>query len=237
MLTADARVALARVSTATLTSQLLRRGFRNTFLAGLQPQRPDLRMVGYAFTLRYAPSREDLGFQVDYDNNRDVQRLAVEAVGEDDVLVIDARSELSAASFGHIIATRIHQRRAAGLVTDGALRDRPAFAKLEMPSYCRGSHATTSSVVHLAVDMNVPIGCSGVLIMPGDVIVGDAEGVVAIPAAVAVEVAVDAREQEVLEEFVLDRVQHGKSIRGLYPLEEGRRREFDEWLLRRGTDK
>jgi regulator of RNase E activity RraA len=175
-LSRGATEALLRVSTATLTSQLLRRGFRSTFLAGLLPQRPDLRMVGYAFTLRYVPSREDVGFQVNYDNDRDIQRRAVETVGAMDVLVIDARSEMRSASFGHIIATRIWQRGAAGLVTDGALRDRPSFASLELPSYCRGSHATTSSVAHLAADLNVPISCAGVLVMPGDVVVGDAEG-------------------------------------------------------------
>ena len=146
----EEEAALRQVSTATLTSQLLQRGFRNTFLAGLEPQRPDLRLVGYAFTLRYVPSREDLGIRVDYDNERDMQRRAVESIGLGDVLVIDARGEMQAASFGQIIAARIQKRGAAGLVTDGALRDRPSFADSEMPSYCRASHATTSSVKHLA---------------------------------------------------------------------------------------
>jgi regulator of RNase E activity RraA len=232
-LSPEAGAALRRVSTATLTSQLLRRGFQNTFLAGLQPQRPDLRLVGYAFTLRYVPSREDLGFHVDYDNERDVQRRAVESIGPGEVLVIDARNETQAASFGQIIATRIQKRGAAGLVTDGALRDRPAFAHIEMPSYCRGSHATTSSVKHLAVDMNVPIGCAGVLVMPRDVVVGDREGVVVIPAAVAEEVARGALEQEQVELFALERVQAGEPIAELYPLAEARREEFERWLGRR----
>jgi regulator of RNase E activity RraA len=232
-LSRGATEALLRVSTATLTSQLLRRGFRSTFLAGLLPQRPDLRMVGYAFTLRYVPSREDVGFQVNYDNDRDIQRRAVETVGAMDVLVIDARSEMRSASFGHIIATRIWQRGAAGLVTDGALRDRPSFASLELPSYCRGSHATTSSVAHLAADLNVPISCAGVLVMPGDVVVGDAEGVVVIPARLAEEVAADALEQEDVEEFALERVRAGAPIRDVYPLAESMRVEYEAWRARR----
>ena len=126
-LSTDAKAKLRSVSTATLTSQLQKSGLRNTFLAGLNPLRPDLRMVGYAFTLRYIPAREDLADER-YDNTKNVQRLAVEAVGPEDVLIIDARGEVSAASLGHILGTRITQRGAAGFVTDGALRDTPGFA-------------------------------------------------------------------------------------------------------------
>jgi regulator of RNase E activity RraA len=228
-LTAQAREKLQRVSTATLTSQLLKRGFRNTFVFGLTPLRPDLRMVGYAFTLRYVPAREDVAMQVNYDNTTNVQRLAVEAIGPDEVLVIDARGDVRAASFGHIIATRIKQRGAAGLVTDGALRDTPAFRQLDLPTYIKAPHATASSVAHHPVDMNVPIGCGGVLVMPGDVVVGDAEGVVVIPAAVAEEVAHDTYEQEILEEFVLSKVEAGASIRGIYPPDEKTLAEFAAW--------
>jgi regulator of RNase E activity RraA len=226
---------LRQTSTATLTSQLLKRGFRNTFLSGLQALRPDLRMVGYAFTLRYAPAREDVGFEVEYDNERNVQRLAVEAIGEEDVLVIDARGDTRAASFGHILATRIKNRGAAGMVSDGALRDTPAFREMEFPTYIKAPHATTSSVIHHPVDMNVPVGCGGVLVVPGDVVVGDAEGVVVIPAQVAESVARDAFEQERLERFILSRVQAGSSIKGVYPPDERTRAEYAEWLRQNGT--
>ncbi len=228
-LTSQARTALRTVSTATLTTQLLRRGFRTTFVQGLLPTRPDLRLVGYAFTLRYAPAREDVAFQAVFDNETNLQRVAVESVGADDVLVIDARGELSAASLGDILATRIAQRGAAGIVTDGCLRDSPGFAEVELPVYYRAPHATASSVAHHPVDLNVPIGCGGVLVLPGDVVVGDAEGVVVIPAALAEEVARDAVEQELEEEFALGRVRAGESIRDLYPLSESRRSEFDAW--------
>ena len=222
-----ASVALHEVSTATLTSQLLKRGFRNTFLGGLIPLRPDVRMVGYAFTLRYAPMREDLDLEVDYDNLKNVQRLAIEAIGPEDVLVIDARNDIHSASLGNILTTRIKLRGGSGLVTDGALRDANAFRRIDIATYTRGVHATTSSTRHHPVDMNVPIGCAGVLVMPGDVMVGDADGVVAIPAAAVEEVALASLEQERLEAFVLTKIQSGASIIGVYPPNAKTRAEYE----------
>jgi len=230
---ADAREKLRSVSTATLTSQLLDRGLRNTFLAGLYPLRPDLRMVGYAFTLRYIPAREDLADEV-YDNSRNVQRLAVEAVGPEDVLVIDARGDVGAASFGHILGTRILQRGAAGLVTDGALRDTPGFRRLDLPTYIRAAHATTSFVAHHPVDMQVPIGCGGAAVTPGDVVVGDGEGVVVIPAKMAEEIAHSAHEQEIREQYFQERVAGGAGIVGVYPPNDETLARFERWRQERG---
>ncbi len=230
---ADAREKLRSVSTATLTSQLLDRGLRNTFLAGLYPLRPDLRMVGYAFTLRYIPAREDLADEV-YDNSRNVQRLAVEAVGPEDVLVIDARGDVGAASFGHILGTRILQRGAAGLVTDGALRDTPGFRRLDLPTYIRAAHATTSFVAHHPVDMQVPIGCGGAAVTPGDVVVGDGEGVVVIPAKMAEEIAHSAHEQEIREQYFQERVAGGAGIVGVYPPNDETLAGFERWRQERG---
>jgi len=221
------RALLNSLSTATLTSQLLKRGFRNTFIAGLQATQPGIRLLGTAYTLRYAPSREDMDMSVDYNNDTNVQRIAVESIEEGQVLVIDARGEVSAASFGHIIATRIMRRGAAGLVTDGALRDSHRFGQLDFPAYFRAAHATTSAVLHHPVDLNVPIGCGGVLVLPGDVLVGDPEGIVVIPRAIAPEVAAGAAEQERLEEFIWEKVNAGSPIRGVYPPDEVTRREFD----------
>ena len=219
--------ALHRVSTATLTSRLMKAGLRNTFLGGLGPLRPDLRLLGYARTLRYVPAREDLDMQVDYDNATNIQRLAVEAIEPEEVLVIDARGEVRAASFGHIIATRIMKRGAAGLVTDGALRDTPRFRSLNLPVYARSAHATTSSVMHHPADMNVVIGCAGVQVCPGDVVVGDAEGVVVIPAHIAEDVARDALRQDDMEEFILQKVQQGASISGVYPPDAATKAEYE----------
>ncbi len=232
-LTPAATGLLREVSCATITAQLLRRGLRSTFLAGLSPTRPDLRLVGYAFTLRYVPAREDLGVGVRFDNETNVQRLAVESVGADDVLVIDGRGELGAATLGDILATRIAARGAAGVVTDGCLRDSPGFREIELPVYYRAPHASLSSIAHHPLEMNVPIGCAGVLVLPGDVLVGDAEGVVVIPAELAEEIAQDAFEQEQVEEFALDRVRAGESIGDLYPLATSRRDEYERWRKRR----
>jgi regulator of RNase E activity RraA len=223
-----ALVALRRASTATLTTQLLRRGFRNTYLAGLSAIRPELRMVGYAFTLRYVPMREDLDL-VEIDNRTSAQRLAVEAVGPGDVLVIDARNDTGAATLGNILATRIQRRGAAGIVTDGALRDTSAFRAIDLPTYCRATHQTQSTARHHPVDMNVPIGCAGVLVMPGDVVVGDADGVVVIPAAVAEEVALAALEQDEREAFVLENIEGGAGIVGVYPPDATTLAEYEAW--------
>jgi regulator of RNase E activity RraA len=227
-LTAEAFAKLRTVSTATLTSQLQKRGFRNTFLQGLAPLRPDLRLVGYAFTLRYVPAREDLADTL-YDNTKNLQRIAVESINQDDVLVIDARGDVRAATLGNILATRLKARGAAGLVTDGALRDTPGYRELDFPSYVKGAHAATSFLIHHPVEINTPIGCAGVLVMPGDVMVGDGEGVVAIPAAVAEAVAHDAYEQERLEEFIQLKVAAGASILGVYPPDEQTKAEYAEW--------
>lgn len=207
---------LCQVSTATLTTQLLNRGLRNAYMGGVAALRPDVRMVGSAFTLRYAPAREDVA-GTSYDNDTDVQRLAVEAIGEGQVLVIDARGETRCAALGNILATRIARRGAAGVVTDGAFRDSDGFRTIELPSYAAAKHETTSSVLHHPVDMNVPIGCGGVLVRPGDYLVGDNEGVVVVPHELAESVAYDAYEQELLEGWILTQVDQGFSIRGLYP--------------------
>jgi regulator of RNase E activity RraA len=223
---------LAATSTATLTSQLLKRGVTNTFMQGLIALRPDKRMVGYAFTLRYVPAREDV-IDREYDNSANVQRLAVEAMQRDDVLVIDARGEVSsAASFGHILGTRIRHRGAAGLVTDGALRDTPQFRELDLPSYCKAAHAATSYLLHHPVEMNVPIGCGRVLVLPGDILAGDAEGVVVIPAKMAEEVAVAAYEQELREKFLLSKIEQGSSIVGVYPPNEKTVSDYADWRKR-----
>ncbi len=232
-LTADAFDKLYTVSTATLTSQLSKRGFRNTFLQGLYPLRPDLRLVGYAFTLRYVPMREDLVDEL-YDNTKNVQRIAVESVGQDDILVIDARGDTRAATLGNILATRLIARGARGLVTDGALRDTPGYRELNLPAYVKGAHAATSFNIHHPLEINVPVGCAGVLVMPGDLLVGDGEGVVAIPAKVAEEVAQDAYEQERLEEFIQQKIAGGASIVGVYPPNEETKTEYAAWRAAQG---
>lgn len=220
---------LREVSTASLTSELLKLGFRNTFMKGVMPIGSGPRLVGYAFTLRYIPAREDLDFEVEYDNWKNPQRVAVETIGEHEVLVIDARGETSAASFGHILCTRLQCRGVAGLVTDGALRDTPAIKKLNFPTYARSAHGTTSSVLHHPVDFQVAIACGGVMVQPGDIIVGDEEGVVVIPAHVAEEVATKCYERDQMESWIQSKVAMGVSIRGVYPPDESTVAEYRLW--------
>jgi 5-oxopent-3-ene-1,2,5-tricarboxylate decarboxylase/2-hydroxyhepta-2,4-diene-1,7-dioate isomerase len=227
----EAEAALRRVSTATLSSQLLRRGVRGTFLAGLRPTRPDLRLFGYAHTLRYVPLREDVVAADCAELN--AQKLAVETISEDEVLVIEARGDVGAGTIGDILALRALRRGATGIVTDGGLRDSAAVAALDIPTYYGAAHAAALGTRHYPLESGVPVACAGALVIPGDVLVGDADGVLVVPAALAEEVARDAVEQELREEFALERVDAGESIRGLFPLADARRPEFDAWRATR----
>ena len=232
VLTEEVRAQLSATSTATLTAQLQRRGIRSTFLSGLRPTRPDLRLLGYARTLRYVPLREDL--QPLLGGITSAQRRAVESIEPDDVLVIEARGETDAATIGDIFTMRVLKRGGTGIVTDGALRDTPGITTIGVAVYHRASHAATLGRLHLPLDNDVPVACAGVLVMPGDIMVGDAEGVMVIPAALVHEVARDAAEQEAEEEFALERVAAGESSIGVFPLTKERRAEFDAWRAKRG---
>jgi regulator of RNase E activity RraA len=223
----DTLARLRQASTATLSTQLLARGLRNTYLHGLKPLNPRLRMAGEAFTLRYIPAREDVDtldvFQ-DYDHP---QRKAIESVGPGQVLVMDCRGQGRAASAGGILATRLQVRGAAGLVTDGTLRDTPDIAKLALPTYAQGPSPLTNLAQHHAVDMQVPIGCAEVPVYPGDVMVGDAEGVICIPRHLAAEVAEAAAEQEALERFIQREIEDGRPLRGTYPPDAETRARYE----------
>jgi regulator of RNase E activity RraA len=221
---------LARqVSTATLSSQLQKHGFVHAFMLGVRSLRPDLRLAGQAFTLRYIPMREDLERPGEFDNRTNKQRIAVESVGPGDVLVIDARGDIRAATLGNILATRIAQRGAAGIVTDGAFRDTPSIQAIDLPTYAGGQSPDVSTAIHHPLEINVPIGCGGVAVLPGDVIVGDGEGVMVVPRAVAESVIQATFEQEQREEFILSKIRGGSSILGVYPPDEATLREYEAW--------
>jgi len=211
---------LGQVSTATLTSVLLKLGLRNTFMTDVHPLEPGMRLVGKAYTLRYIPMREDLdagALDGRFDNLTNPQRIAVEHVGAGDVLVMDARGEIRAGTTGNILVTRMKQRGAAGLVTDGAFRDAAGIAAVGLPAYSRGTHAATNVTLHHPVDVQIPVACGGVSVFPGDVIVGDGDGVIVVPRHLAEEAASRALEQERREHFILSKVQAGASIIGVYP--------------------
>jgi 2-keto-4-pentenoate hydratase/2-oxohepta-3-ene-1,7-dioic acid hydratase in catechol pathway/regulator of RNase E activity RraA len=231
-LSAGAEAALRRVSTATLTTQLGRRGIETTFLTGLRPSRPDLRMVGHARTLRYVAIRSDVREAMR--GPQDAQKRVVESIAPGDVLIMEARGETGAGTIGDILAARVRHLGGAGIVTDGGVRDTPGVAALDIPTYFQVPNATSLWSRHIPLDVDVPITCAGVLVMPGDVLVGDAEGVVVLPAALAEEIARDAVEQERREEWALERVTAGESIRGVYPLSEERTADYERWNEKRG---
>ena len=233
-MTPESRERLKKVSTATLTTVLFKRGLRNVFIQGvflLNHKAP--RMVGEAFTLRYIPAREDLDQLGAFEGRGHPQREAIEACPAGNVLVMDARRDASAATGGDILMTRLMVRGVAGVVTDGGLRDSPTIEKLPWPAYCGGRAAPLNLVRHHAVESQVPIGCGGVAVYPGDVVVGDAEGVVVIPARIADEIATEAESQTQFEDWVEDKVKEGRSIFGLYPPNAETKAEFESWKKNR----
>lgn len=234
-LSVQALEALGTVSTATLTVQLNQRGLRSTFLPGLRPTRPDIRMVGYAHTLRYVALREDVRETV-RGEGEDAQKRAVELTEAGDVLVVEARGVEDCGTIGDILAARVLARGGVGIVTDGGVRDTPGVVGLDIPTYYRTANASSLWTSHIPLEVDVPISCAGVLVVAGDVVVGDAEGAVILPAALAEEIAHDALQVESKEAFALDRIRAGETVRGIYPLSKGREHEYQAWLAQRRNE-
>jgi regulator of RNase E activity RraA len=235
-LSADARSKLATVSTATLTTALFKRGFRNAFLQGPQRVNPDGgNMVGPAYTMRYIPSREDIDVLKTFEDRAHPQRKGVEECPAGHVMVIDSRGNPKAASAGGILVTRLMRRGCAGVVTDGGFRDSPEIAQLAIPAYHQRPSAPTNLILHHAIDLNVPIACGEVGVYPGDIMVGDGEGVVCIPAHLAEEIAHETFEQTVYEDFVQEEVNGGHGLFGLYPmLDQAVKDRFAAWRKAKG---
>ena len=232
----ETREQLKAVSAASLCTALFKRGLRNQFIQDVHPLNPNLpNMVGEAFTLRYIPAREDLNPITVFQDRGHPQRVAVEQCPPGAVLVIDSRKNARAASAGSILVTRLMVRGVAGVVTDGGFRDAPEIAALGFPAYHQRPSAPTNLTLHQALDINVPIGCGDAPVWPGDVVVGDGEGVVVIPAGIADEVAAEAYEMTAFEDFVTEKVLEGQSILGLYPpTEEASRTAFAAWRAKNG---
>ncbi len=232
----DTRDKLRTVSTATICTALFKRGLRNQMIQDVSPldaSKPTL--VGEAFTLRYIPAREDLNPITVFQDRGHPQRKAVEECPPGAVFVIDSRRDARAASAGSILVTRLMKRGVAGVVTDGGFRDSAEIAQLAIPSFHHRPSAPTNLTRHQAVDINVPIGCGDAPVWPGDVIVGDADGVVVIPAHMADEIAEETIEMTAFEDFVTEKVHEGRSILGLYPAtEEQARRDFAAWRQANG---
>jgi regulator of RNase E activity RraA len=231
LLTTEQRAKLSLISTATIATCLFKRGLRNQFIQNVYPlKKRKKNMIGEAFTLRYIPAREDLNPIAVFKDPNHPQRLAVETCPEGSVLVIDSRNDARAASAGSILISRLMIRKAAGIITDGGFRDSAEIVSLDFPSYHQKPSAPTNLTLHQALDINVPIGCGGVAVFPGDIIVGDDDGVMVIPFNIIEEVIDECIEMTLFESFVIEKINEGHKIIGLYPpTNESTLLAFETW--------
>jgi regulator of RNase E activity RraA len=232
-LTKENRQKLKRISTATIATCLYKKGYRNQYIQNVFPlKRLNKSKVEEAFTLRYIPAREDLNPVSAFRNPEHPQRVAVEQCPEGAILVIDSRNNARAASAGSILVTRLMKRGVSGIVTDGGFRDSSEIADLDFPSFHQKPSAPTNLTLHQALDINVPIGCGDVAVFPGDIIVGDNDGVMVIPSEIINEVTQECIEMTLFEDFVLEQVNKGATIIGLYPpTKEETLQKFEKWKL------
>ena len=226
-LSPELKAKLESVCTATLSSQLRKRGLNNVSIDGLTATRPDRKVVGLARTLRYVPNREDL-FKT-HGGGFNAQKRAIDSVNEGEVLVMEARGEKGTGTIGDILALRAQVRGAAAIITDGGVRDFSAVAAMELPTYYSNPHPAVLGRRHIPWDTDITIACGGTTVQPGDIIVADADGILVIPPAVAEEVADDSIAQEREEVFIAEMVEQGHSVDGLYPLNAEWRTKFEEW--------
>jgi regulator of RNase E activity RraA len=213
----EAVAILSQVTTATLTTILLKKGLRNVWLRGTKPIRPGQpRLVGRAFTLRFVPAREDLATPESWSHPIST-RGAIEAMPKDCIAVVDSMGVTDAGIFGEILCARMVKREIAALITDGVVRDVAGVLQTGLPIWCNGAASPPSVAGLTFVDWQKPIGCGGVAIFPGDVIVVDDDGAVLIPASLLEEILVLAPEQERLENWIMTQVEQGVPLPGLYP--------------------
>lgn len=230
-ITAETIEKLRTVSVATLATALFKRGLRHQVIQDVRPVKPKGRnMVGPAFTLRYIPAREDRNQLSEFRRPDHPQRHAIETCPEGHVLVMDSRRDASMASAGDILITRLMMRGAEGIVTDGGFRDAMNIGALEMPAYHNRPSSPTNLTNNEAIAINEPIGCGNAPVFPGDILVGDDDSVIVIPAHLADEIAEEAVEMTAYEDFAIEQVRRGESIIGLYPAtKEENLERFKEW--------
>ena len=222
---------LRQSSTATVTMQLLKRGFRNLSISGVRPMNPAAaRFVGPAFTLRFIPGREDLSLAPKPTDPPSPQRMAIEGTPKDHVLVISTNGETRCGTLGDILAARLAKRGVAGVVSDGMMRDTPIMAGMDLPIFAQGGAAPASMNFLHPVAVQEPVGVCGVPVFPGDAMVADGDGVVVIPRHLVDEVARDSFEQERLERYVQILVRKGKALAGVYPPNDETKAGYKKWL-------
>ncbi|SMO80388.1 ribonuclease activity regulator RraA [Paracoccus laeviglucosivorans] len=220
---------LSEVSTATLTTVLLKKGLRNVWMRGTMPIRPGQpRLVGRAFTLRFVPAREDLATPASWASPIST-RAAIEAMPEGCIAVAGAIGVLDAGIFGDILCNRMVQRKVAGLVTDGVMRDATGVLSTGLPVWCDGIAAPPSVAGLTFVGWQEPIGCGGVAVFPDDVVVVDEDGAVIIPAALLDDVLAEAPEQERMEAWIMTEVDRGVPLPGLYPMNDETKARYAAW--------
>ena len=235
-LSAEARDKLMKVSTATISTALFKVGLKNQFIQDVRPVSPKpWNMVGQAYTLRYIPAREDLNPLSVFQDPTHPQRVGVEEIPPGHVMIIDSRKDPRAASAGSILVTRMMKRGVAGVVTDGGFRDAPEIGQMDIPSYHNRPSAPTNLTIHQAIELNGPIGCGDVAVFPGDVIVGDQEGVIVIPLHLVDDIAHEATEMTAFEDFVTEQVKAGAAVIGLYPAtSEKAQADYAAWRKKAG---
>ncbi|TFB60331.1 fumarylacetoacetate hydrolase family protein [Cryobacterium sp. Sr3] len=227
-LTPELKARINSVGTATLSAQLRKRGLNSVSIDGLGSTRPGARLVGRARTLRYIPAREDL-FE-SHGGGYNAQKRAFDSLGQGDVLVIEARGERGTGTVGDILALRAQMRGAAGIVTDGGVRDLAAVTALEIPTYHAGPHPAVLGRRHVPWDTDLTVACGGASVQPGDVIVGDADGLIVIPPHLVEEVVAAAIVQEREETFIAAMVTAGHGVDGLYPMNAEWKARYRVWL-------
>ncbi|MBE4720358.1 fumarylacetoacetate hydrolase family protein [Pseudarthrobacter sp. AB1] len=227
VLTAELKAKLESVCTATLSSQLRKRGLNNVSIDGLTSTHPEKRIVGLARTLRYVPNREDL-FKT-HGGGFNAQKKAIDSVNEGEILVMEARGEKGTGTIGDILALRAQVRGAAAIITDGGVRDFSAVAAMDMPTYYANPHPAVLGRRHIPWDTDITIACGGTTVQPGDIIVADADGILVIPPALAGELADDSISQEREETFIAEMVAQGNSVDGLYPMNEVWQARYKAW--------
>jgi len=230
ILTPELKERINSVGTATLSSQLRKRGLNNVSIDGVSSTKPGARLVGIAQTLRFIPNREDLF--TEHGGGYNAQKRAFDALGPGDVLVVEARGERGTGTVGDILALRAQVNGAAGIVTDGGVRDVVAVSELDIPTYHSGAHPAVLGRKHVPWDTGLTIACGGAAVQPGDVIVGDADGVLVIPPALIEELVTDATEQERQETFIAEMVEAGEGVDGLYPMNAEWKARYQQWLQR-----
>jgi 5-oxopent-3-ene-1,2,5-tricarboxylate decarboxylase/2-hydroxyhepta-2,4-diene-1,7-dioate isomerase len=233
-LSPELKAKLESVCTATLSSQLRKRGLNNVSIDGLTSTRPERRIVGLARTLRYVPNREDL-FKT-HGGGFNAQKKAIDSVNAGEILVMEARGEKGTGTIGDILALRAQVRGAAAIITDGGVRDFSAVAAMDMPTYYANPHPAVLGRRHIPWDTDITIACGGTTVQPGDIIVADADGILVIPPALAEELADDSIAQEREETFIAEMVQQGHSVDGLYPLGAAWRTRYQEWEAGKAND-